>query len=85
MTEANELRKLAAWYREFAEHAGAPTIWEMRLKTAAKLEFEATRVDRVLAHDPTAVDVPAAASQDVSPLNQAIVSPRPRDLTSKAA
>ena len=34
--DADELRKLAAWYREFAERAGNPTIWEMRLRTAKK-------------------------------------------------
>jgi len=28
-----ELPKLAAWYREFAERAGGPAIWEARLKT----------------------------------------------------
>ena len=40
-----ELRKLAAWYREFAERAGNPAIWEARLKTAKSLEREASRLE----------------------------------------
>jgi hypothetical protein len=35
------LRELAHWYREFAERAGNPAIWEARLGTAAELEREA--------------------------------------------
>jgi Protein of unknown function (DUF2934) len=27
MPNSNELRKLAAWYREFAQRAGNPAIW----------------------------------------------------------
>jgi hypothetical protein len=38
------LRALAAWYREFAERAGNPVIWEARLRTAAELEREADRL-----------------------------------------
>jgi hypothetical protein len=38
MDEADKLRKLAAWYREFAERAGEPWIWEARLQTADELE-----------------------------------------------
>jgi hypothetical protein len=34
MSDPDELRKVAAWYREFAERAGNPTIWEARLQTA---------------------------------------------------
>src|SRR6266446_10774268 len=44
LRDADELRKLAAWYRKFAERAGNPAIWEMRLRTAEKLEAEADRV-----------------------------------------
>ena len=44
MPQADKLRKLAAWYREFAEQAGEPAIWDMRLKTAEKLEAEAIRL-----------------------------------------
>jgi hypothetical protein len=43
MSDPDELRKLAAWYREFAERAGNPTIWEARLRTAEELEEEANR------------------------------------------
>jgi hypothetical protein len=28
--EAQKLRDLAAWYRQFAERAGNPAIWEAR-------------------------------------------------------
>jgi len=38
---ANKLRELAEWYRQFAERAGDPRIWEARLLTAEKLESEA--------------------------------------------
>jgi hypothetical protein len=54
MDEADRLRKLAAWYREFAERAGEPWIWEARLQTAdeleneaALLEIELTKIDRL--------------------------------------
>jgi hypothetical protein len=42
---ANKLRELAEWYRQFAERAGDPRIWEARLLTADKLEAEADRLD----------------------------------------
>jgi hypothetical protein len=32
-----ELRKLVAWYREFAVRTGNPAIWDMRLRTAEEL------------------------------------------------
>jgi hypothetical protein len=38
-----KLRALAAWYREIAERAGNPVIWEARLRTAKELEQEADR------------------------------------------
>jgi hypothetical protein len=38
------LSKLAHWYREFAEKAGDPAIWEARLRTAKELEQEADRL-----------------------------------------
>ena len=44
MSDPNELRKLAAWYREFAERAGNPVIWEARLRTAEELTAEADRL-----------------------------------------
>jgi hypothetical protein len=39
--EAQKLRDLAAWYRQFAERAGNPAIWEARLRTAEDLEKKA--------------------------------------------
>jgi hypothetical protein len=45
MSDLERLRKLAAWYREFAERTGNPTIWEMRLSTAERLEAEADRIE----------------------------------------
>jgi hypothetical protein len=49
MEKVQELRKLAAWYREFAEKAGSPWIWDARLRHAITLEEEATRRERHLA------------------------------------
>jgi len=46
MREAEKLRELAAWYREFAERAGNPSIWESRLRMAADLEREAAEMAR---------------------------------------
>ena len=39
--DAEKLRELAAWYREFAERAGSSTISESRLRIAQELEEEA--------------------------------------------
>ena len=36
---------LAHWYREFAERAGNPAIWDARLRTAKQLEQEADRLE----------------------------------------
>lgn len=47
MNDPQKLRKLACWYREFAERAGNPTIWEVRLRTAEDLEAEAARIERM--------------------------------------
>jgi hypothetical protein len=41
-----KLRELAAWYRELAERAGNPAIWEARLRTADDLDLEAERIER---------------------------------------
>jgi hypothetical protein len=46
MREAEKLQELAAWYREFAERAGNPSIWESRLRMAADLEREAAQMLR---------------------------------------
>jgi hypothetical protein len=43
--EPRRLREIATWYREFAERAGNPAIWEARLRTAAELEKEAARLE----------------------------------------
>ena len=45
MPDSVVLRKRAEWYREFAERAGTPWVWEARLKTANRLEAEAIRVE----------------------------------------
>jgi hypothetical protein len=44
--DPDKLRKLASWYREFAERAGSPVIWEGRLRMAGDLEAEADRMER---------------------------------------
>jgi short-subunit dehydrogenase len=36
--EQRRLRDLAVWYREYAERAGNPAIWDARLRTAEDLE-----------------------------------------------
>src|SRR3954447_6093665 len=38
------LRALAAWYREFAEKAGNPTVWGCRIATAEDLERRAAEI-----------------------------------------
>ena len=45
------LRELAHWYREFADRAGNPVIWEARLRTAKELEQEADRLEEESAQD----------------------------------
>ena len=46
-TDASKLRELASWYRNLAEQAGNPAIWDARLRTAEKLEAEADLVERL--------------------------------------
>jgi hypothetical protein len=48
MDEPQKLRELAAWYREFAEKTGNPSIWQARLRMAEDLEQEATLIERRL-------------------------------------
>lgn len=48
----SKLRELAAWYREFAERAGNPTIWEARLRMADELDAEADHIDQMKRADP---------------------------------
>jgi hypothetical protein len=45
MSNPTELRKLAAWYRNFAERAASPWIWEARLRTAEDLEAKAHQIE----------------------------------------
>jgi hypothetical protein len=45
MNQVQKLRDLANWYREFAECAGNPCIWDARLRTAEDLEREAGNVE----------------------------------------
>jgi hypothetical protein len=49
MHDPDQLRKLAAWYREFAERTGNPAIWHARLTTAEELEREADRLEKIAA------------------------------------
>jgi hypothetical protein len=45
LLRCEKLRARAGWYREFAERAGNPDVWEARLRTAEDLEAEAERVE----------------------------------------
>lgn len=49
MPDPTKLRELASWYREFAERAGNPVIWEARLRMADDLDEEARRIERAAA------------------------------------
>ena len=40
-----KLRELTAWYREYAERAGNPWVWEARLQTAEELERRAAMLE----------------------------------------
>jgi hypothetical protein len=42
---SDELRALATWYREYAETAGNPMIWDYRLTTAEDLERQASDLE----------------------------------------
>ena len=46
MADPHGLRELARWYRDFAEKAGNPAIWDMRLRRADSLDAEAARIER---------------------------------------
>ena len=52
MELTRKLRELAAWYRDFAERAGNPAIWDARLRTAKDLEREADRLEKMAAPSP---------------------------------
>jgi hypothetical protein len=51
MAQAQRLRDLAAWYREFAERTENPAIWDARLRTAEDLEREAEALERRFWHE----------------------------------
>ncbi len=55
MSDPAKLRELASWYREFAERAGNPMIWECRLRTAEDLDVEAERIERLDARSDAAL------------------------------
>jgi hypothetical protein len=52
MDDPEDLRRLAAWFREFADRTGNPTIWDLRLRRAEVLEEEATRLESRLTGSP---------------------------------
>jgi hypothetical protein len=61
MDKAQKLRKLAAWYREFADRAGNPSIWDARLRTAEDLEREALTIEETRGRN-RALDASASAA-----------------------
>jgi hypothetical protein len=46
MPDPDKLRELASWYREFAERAANPMIWEARLLTAEDLDRHADQIEQ---------------------------------------
>ena len=50
MDQAQKLRDLASWYREFADRAENPAIWDARLRTAEDLEREAGELESTERH-----------------------------------
>jgi hypothetical protein len=44
--KARMLRELAAWYRDLAERAANPVIWESRLLTAEDLDAAASGIEQ---------------------------------------
>lgn len=57
MQDPAKLKELASWYREFAERAGNPMIWEARLRTADDLDEEAARIEQLLSAGLIVVDL----------------------------
>jgi putative MATE family efflux protein len=70
--EVERLREVAAWYREFVQRAGNPTIWQSRLRMAEDLASEAERLERQY------LDPPAATT--VAPAETRVLDPRTRIL-----
>jgi hypothetical protein len=50
-TDQSKLRDLASWYREQAERAANPVIWDARLRTAEDLDAEADRIEARIEDD----------------------------------
>ena len=44
LASIERLEKLAAWLRTNAEYAGAPWVWEARLRSAEDLERQAAKL-----------------------------------------
>jgi putative MATE family efflux protein len=63
--EVERLRELAAWYREFMERAGNPTIWQSRLRMAEELAREADRLERQFLDRAPAPSVEPAGTRPV--------------------
>ena len=71
--EAERLRELAIWYREFSERAGNPTIWESRLRMAEELERQADRfLKDSQSHSPP-TPVPAAEPRILDPRTRVLL------------
>jgi hypothetical protein len=63
--EAEKLRELAVWYREFAERAGSTVIWESRLRMAEDLDREADQLtSEWIGRKPSPVETVRAARDD---------------------
>jgi hypothetical protein len=45
LEDPERLRKLAAWYRDYAERAHTPWVSEGRLQTAVELQRHAARLE----------------------------------------
>ena len=56
------LRALAAWYRDYAEQADSPVIWDYRLSTAEDLERRASTLDMRVTTSQTVSGVQTIAS-----------------------
>ena len=60
MAQSKRLRELAIWYRKFADKAGAPAIWELRMLTAEDLERQADAIDNRTQPRERAIGLPSA-------------------------
>jgi hypothetical protein len=58
ITNPAALRRLATWYRRFAEQAGNPVIWEARLRMAEDFEAEASRIEAAAAQNERVIKKP---------------------------